>query len=211
MRQHKVFEVYLVGCCRLHSSPARWKTRSGWEPHLTRASPFPMTSHFPLPSGKLSHNYGKSPSFHGTCHYKWWLCMAMLNYQRVYHVLIILFCYIQMFHDFPMLSAFWRMLSHFHSFPTISPCSDYVTIVSPCSRNISIIFGSPLFSHDVPIFLQYKVIMYFHCPMIPALKKHTYIPIIYPFFASPLFPNCPKICTKKKTHIFSLQGQAPQL
>ena len=37
-----------------------------------------------LPSGKLSHNYGKSPFFNGKTHYKWSFSIAMLNYQRVW-------------------------------------------------------------------------------------------------------------------------------
>ena len=36
-----------------------------------------------IPSGKLSHNYGKWPIFNGKIHYKWWFSIAMLNYQRV--------------------------------------------------------------------------------------------------------------------------------
>ena len=36
-----------------------------------------------VPSGKLSHNYGKSHHFNGKTHYKWSFSIAMLNYQRV--------------------------------------------------------------------------------------------------------------------------------
>ena len=36
-----------------------------------------------IPSGKLSHSYGKSPFFYGKTHYKWPFSIAMLNYQRV--------------------------------------------------------------------------------------------------------------------------------
>ena len=38
-----------------------------------------------LPSGKHTKNYGKFENhrFHGKIHYKWWLSIVMLNYQRV--------------------------------------------------------------------------------------------------------------------------------
>ena len=36
-----------------------------------------------LPSGKLSHNYGKITIFNGKTHYKWPFSIARLNYQRV--------------------------------------------------------------------------------------------------------------------------------
>ena len=43
-----------------------------------------------LPSGKLSHNYGKSPfSINGITHYKWQFSIAMLNYQREFVIFLL--------------------------------------------------------------------------------------------------------------------------
>ena len=42
-----------------------------------------------LPSGKGLHNCGKSPFFMGKFHYKWQFLVAMLNYQRVIVVNIV--------------------------------------------------------------------------------------------------------------------------
>ena len=95
---------------------------------------------------------------------------------------------------------------HFPRYP-------HVPIMSQLYPHVPVIFPLFLvpnyFPMMSPLFLQYKVVMYFHYPMIPALKKHTYIPIIYPFFASPLFPNCPKICTEKNRIYFHFKVRHP--
>ena len=39
-----------------------------------------------VPSGNLLHSYRKLPIYSGFTHWKWWFSIAMLNYQRVYHI-----------------------------------------------------------------------------------------------------------------------------
>lgn len=97
---------------------------------------------------------------------------------------------------------------HFPRYP-------HVPIMSQLYPHVPVIFPLFLvpnyFPMMSPLFLQYKVVMYFHYPMIPALKKTHLHPHHISIFRIPIISQLSKNTHGKKPHIFSLQGQAPQL
>ena len=65
-----------------------------------------------IPSGKLSHNYRKSPFFIGKPSIKVSFSIAMLNYQRVYPIISHYGKYSGFFFHIPTVPTFCPFLSH---------------------------------------------------------------------------------------------------